>query len=163
MELVFGNSVRNELNKHLRSNTELTMFQVNPNVFKANINVFLKNLETQVGQFALAMQNQSKDSFPSGTKKSPKDCMDVALRSGKELKNIEEVEKKRIEVEIQKADQNSAANENEKSKTGLSNEIDKMKEQGEVAKEEKGQKVEVRGYQPHIPFPQRLKQSKLDN
>ena len=37
-----------------------------------------------------------------------------------------------------------------------------MKEHGEVAKEEKVQKEDVRAYQPPIPFPQRLKQSKLD-
>ena len=69
-------------------------------MFKANINVFLKNLETQVGQFALAMQNQSKDSFPSGTKKSPKDCMDVALRSGKEMKNIEKLKRNVLRLKL---------------------------------------------------------------
>ena len=29
------------------------------------------------------MQNQSKDSFPSDTRKDPRDCMAVALRSGR--------------------------------------------------------------------------------
>ena len=32
------------------------------------------------------MQNQSRDYFPTGTKKNPKECMAVTLRSGKELK-----------------------------------------------------------------------------
>ena len=54
-------------------------------VFQANTNASLKNLETQVRQLALAMQNQSRDSFPSDTKKNPKDYMVVTLRSGKEL------------------------------------------------------------------------------
>ena len=31
------------------------------------------------------MQNQSKDSFPSDTRKNSRDCMVVALRSGREL------------------------------------------------------------------------------
>ena len=75
-------------------------------MFQTNTNASLKNLETQVGQLALAMQNQSKDAFLSDIKKNPKDCMAVTLRSGKELeerrnekkkteeKNIHELEKK---------------------------------------------------------------------
>ena len=55
-------------------------------MFQANTNASLKNLETQVGQLALAMHNQSRDSFLSDTKKNPKDCMANTLRSGKELK-----------------------------------------------------------------------------
>ena len=31
------------------------------------------------------MQNQSKDSFPSDTRKNSRDCMAVALRNGREL------------------------------------------------------------------------------
>ena len=54
-------------------------------MFQANTNAFLKNLENQVRQLALAMKNQSRDSFPSDTKKNPKDCMTVTL-SGKDLK-----------------------------------------------------------------------------
>ena len=38
-----------------------------------------------------------------------------------------------------------------------------MKEQSELATKNTVQKEEVRAYQPPIPFPQRLKQSKLDN
>ena len=37
-----------------------------------------------MGQLALSMQNQSRDSFPSDIKKNPKDCMEINLRSGKE-------------------------------------------------------------------------------
>ena len=37
------------------------------------------------------MQNQSKDSFPSDKRKNPKDCMEITLRSGREL------EEKRVE------------------------------------------------------------------
>ena len=54
-------------------------------MFQANTNASLKNLETRVGQLTLTMQNQSKDSFPIDTRKDPRDCMAVTLRSGKEL------------------------------------------------------------------------------
>ena len=54
-------------------------------MFQANTNASLKNLKTKVGQLALSMQNQPKDSFPSDTKKNSKDCMAITQRSGKEL------------------------------------------------------------------------------
>ena len=63
-------------------------------MFQANIITSLKSLETQVGRLALAMHNKSRDSFPSDTKKNPKDYMAITLRSGKELKGSKEVEKK---------------------------------------------------------------------
>ena len=49
---------------------DLVAFKANTTVFQANTNASLKNLETQVWQLALAMQNQSKDAFPSDTKKN---------------------------------------------------------------------------------------------
>ena len=52
------------------------------------------------------MQNQSKDTFPSNTKKNPKDCMVVTLRSGKELQGREEADKKINEAETEKANKN---------------------------------------------------------
>ena len=45
------------------------------------------------------MQNQSKDAFPSDTKKNPKDCMVVTLRSGRELESIKQDEQKKTEKE----------------------------------------------------------------
>ena len=68
-------------------------------MFQANTYASLKNLETQVGQLALAMQNQSKDSFPSDTKKNPKDCMEITLRSGRELQKEKEDDKRKNEKE----------------------------------------------------------------
>ena len=73
------------LNLHEKKFTELAMFQANTTVFEANTNPSLKNLETQVGQLTMAMQNKSRDSFPSDTKKNLKDCMAITLRSGREL------------------------------------------------------------------------------
>ena len=80
------------LNIHEQKFAKLAAFQANITVFQANTNASLKNLETQVGQLTLSMQNQSRESFPSDTKKNPKDCMAVTLRSSRELKKREEDE-----------------------------------------------------------------------
>ena len=72
-------------------------------MFQANTNASLKNLETQVGQLALNMQNWSRDSFPSDTKKNPKDCMTITF-SGKELQGRNEVEKTQTNVEAESKD-----------------------------------------------------------
>ena len=83
------------MNIHEQKFAEVATFQANTNVFKANTNASLKNLETQVGQLALAMQNRSQDAFPSDTKKNPKDCMVVTLRSGGEIESRKEEDKKK--------------------------------------------------------------------
>ena len=54
-------------------------------MFQANSNASLKNFETQVGLLALTMKNQFKDSIPSDTRKDPRDCMALTLRSVREL------------------------------------------------------------------------------
>ena len=89
-------------------------------MFQANTNASLKNLETQVGQLALAMQNQSKEFFD--TKKNPNDCIAITLRGGKELKGNKETKKKHIEAETKKADHNSTSSEKKQSKNGLPDE-----------------------------------------
>ena len=61
------------LNIHELKFADLAAFQANTTVFQANTNVSPKNLETQVGQLALAMQNQSKDAFLCDTRKNPKE------------------------------------------------------------------------------------------
>ena len=79
--LTFIGENKKLLNIHEQKFTDLSAFQANTTVFQANTNASLKNLETQVRQLALAMQNQSKDAFPSDTRKNPKDFMVVTLRS----------------------------------------------------------------------------------
>ena len=54
-------------------------------MFQTNTNASLKNLEIQIGQLTQAVQKEPKDSFPSDTRKNPRDCMELMLRSGKEL------------------------------------------------------------------------------
>ena len=104
------------------------------------------------------MQNQSRDSFHSDTKKNPKDCMVITLRSGKELQGRKEVEKNQTDAETEKANQNEVDSDKKQSRNELLDENQQLKEQGEVEIEKTMQKKEeVRAYQPPIPFPQRLK------
>ena len=91
--LAFIRENKRLLNIHEQKFVELASFQANTTMFQANTNASLKNLETRVGQLALTMQNQSKDSFQSDTRKDPRDCMVVTLRSGRELEE-RRVEKK---------------------------------------------------------------------
>ena len=85
------------LNIHEQKFAELATFQANTTMFLDNTNASLKNLETQVGQLALAMQNQSMDAFLSDTRKNLKDCMAVTLISGREIERKREEEKKKAE------------------------------------------------------------------
>ena len=78
------------LNLHEQNFGELEATATIFKIFQNTTNASLKNLETQVGQLALTLQSQKKDAFPSDTKKNPKDCMAVQLRSGKELEKMKE-------------------------------------------------------------------------
>ena len=123
-------------------------------MFQTNIKSSLKNLETRVGQLALNMQNQSRDSFPSDTKKNPKDCMAITLRSGRELKKREEEEeRKQTEKEEQEETNNSKLNNSEITVESEKSEVQKEQQTGEGKLKKK---EEVRAYQPTIPFPQRM-------
>ena len=64
-----------------------------------------------MGQLAQTLKNQSRDSFPSNTKKNPKDCMAITLRSGKELQVKKEVEKRKIGEEADNEDHNQTTSE----------------------------------------------------
>ena len=79
---------------HEQKLSDLEAFKSDTQVFQKNTSASLKNFETQVGQLALNMPNQSKGTFPSDTQKNPKDYMAVQLRSGKEVGNKIKKEKK---------------------------------------------------------------------
>ena len=53
--LAFMGENKRLLNIHEQKFTELAVFQANTTMFQANTNASLKNLETQVGQLALAI------------------------------------------------------------------------------------------------------------
>ena len=68
------------------------------------------------------------------------------------MQGREEAEKKKND-EIEKANQNSMRSEKRENRAGLLDTNKQIKEQDEVAKEEKVQKEEVRVYQAPVPFP----------
>ena len=92
------------LNIHEQKFVDLESFQANTIVFQANTNASLKNMETQVGQLAWAIYNQSKDTFPSDTRKNMKNYMVVTLRSGLEIerkrKRLKKLKEKKREKKI---------------------------------------------------------------
>ena len=147
------------LNIHEKKFAEIAAFQANTIVFQANTNESLKNLEVQIGQLALAMQNRYKDSFPSDTRKNPRDCMAVALRSGRELEEIKK-EKKDTEEE-QYADIGEHFKQHGP-KTTKEEEAARMQPEKNVEKENPGKNEEVKAYEPQVPFPQRLQKAKLE-
>ena len=65
------------LNLHEQKFAKLETFKSNTQIFQANTNASLKNLETRVGQLASTMQNKTNDAFPNDTQKNPRDCMAV--------------------------------------------------------------------------------------
>ena len=75
---------------HEQKLSDLEAFKSDNQLFQKNTSASLKNLETQEGQLALNMQNQSKGIFPSDTLKNPKDCMAVQLRSEKQQQERKE-------------------------------------------------------------------------
>ena len=72
-------------NVHEKIFVELENFQANTTVFQTNINATMRNLETQVGQLALSLQSQSKNTIPSSTEINPKDLTLTAIRGNDEL------------------------------------------------------------------------------
>ena len=126
------------LNLHEQKFAELGATATNFQVFQNTTNATLKNLETQVGQLALTLQSQKKDAFPSDTKKNPKDCMAVELRSGKELEMMKE--------------------KNDSSKEKESPEREEEMEK----KKERVDRKDIQGSRPAVPFPQRLQKSKIE-
>ena len=130
------------LHFHEQKLFDLEAFKSDTQVFQKNTSASLKNLETQVGQLALNMPNQSKGTFPSDTQKNPKDCIAIQLRSGKDVSNNRRKERK----EETEAEQEETGKEGEKS-TQI--------EQPKGSNEQK-QKEGVPAYTPAVPFPQRL-------
>ena len=107
------------LNLHEQKFAELEVSNTNSQIFQKTTNASLKNLETQIGQLALNLQNQMKDAFPSDTKKNPKDCMAVKLRSGKDL---DEKTKKDESNKGEESPNNAETLEKERKKEQLSRE-----------------------------------------
>ena len=106
------------------------------------------------------MQNQSKDAFPSDTKKNHKDYMVVTLRSGREIESRKEEKKKKTEKE----DKEESGKETKLSSLELTEEAMKEEVQTEqqVEKGELKKKEEKQAHVPAVPFPQRLQKAKME-
>ena len=138
---------------------ELENFKSNIHMFQANTGASLKNLETQVGQLALNMQNQNKGAFPSDTQKNRKDCMEIQLRSGKEVSSSNRKEKK--ENTDEEEEETGREEEKNMSEKTIHAEKQKLTEQPEKSCELK-QKEKVQAYTPAVPFPQRLQKARRE-
>ena len=122
-------------------------------MFQANTNASLKNLETHIGQLAINMQNQSKGLVPSDTRKDPRECMAVLLRSGRKL------DERRVEKKDTEEEKNADFREEFKqhsSKTTEEEKTTRMQLEQQVEKENPRKKEEVKAYEPQVPFHQRL-------
>ena len=80
-----------------------------------------------------------KDAFPNDTKKNPKDCMAVQLRSGKEL-----------EEKTEKDESNKEEEGSEIAKT-----LERKRKKEQLSREEGSMKKTQKNL-PAVPFPQRL-------
>ena len=133
------------LNLHEQKFAELEASNTNSQIFQKTTNASLKNLETKIGQLALNLQNQMKDAFPSDTKKNPKDCMAVQLRSGKDL-----------EEKTEKDESNKGEEGPDNAET-----LEKKRKKEQLSREE-GSKKKTKNNLLAFPFPQRLQKSTIE-
>ena len=105
------------------------------------------------------MQNQSKGLVPSETRKDPRECMAVLLRSGRKL-DERRVEKKDNEEE-KYADFGEEFKQHN-SETIEEEKTSKMQPEQQVEKDNPRKKEEVKAYKPQVPFPQRLQKVRLE-
>ena len=70
---------------HEKKFAKIENFQANTIVFQTDINATLRNLETQVGQLALTLKIQTRNTFPSNSDVNPKDLTPTAMRGSDEM------------------------------------------------------------------------------
>ncbi|KAJ4954666.1 hypothetical protein NE237_011449 [Protea cynaroides] len=105
------------------------------------------NLEIQMGQLVNAFNSRGQGNFPSKIEINPKEqCKVITLRSGKQLG---QVSKEVVASDGEEVAHEEVTKENETEKT----------EHNETQSQPP---PEVKPYVPPIPFPQRLKQNKID-
>ena len=95
---------------------------------QVNMGATLKNLETQMGQLAQSMKVSSTKSFSSDTKKNPKECMAITLRSGEEVEDGRRLENSKDAVN-EKVEKEKMVNEEVANKRAK-NENMEISEQG---------------------------------
>ncbi|KAJ4963679.1 hypothetical protein NE237_023618 [Protea cynaroides] len=111
------------------------------------LTTYNRNLEIQMGQLANAFNSRGQGNLPSKTEINPKEqCKVITLRSGKQLG---QVSKEMVASDGEEVVHEEVTKENEIEKT----------EHNETQSQPP---PEVRPYVPPIPFPQKLKQNKID-
>ena len=93
-----GTCMKNLEHNQANIGTCMKNMEINPVGFGAS----LKNLETEMGQLAQYLRKNPPKSFLSDTEKNSKQCMVVALRSGKEVNEPKKNEKTEKQVEQKK-------------------------------------------------------------
>ena len=83
--LQYMSETKRILDMHEKRFSELENFKENTSVFQENTNASLRNLETQLGQLALSLQNQSRNAFPNSIETNPKDFTPTLLRGDNEI------------------------------------------------------------------------------
>ena len=134
---------------HDQKLSDLEAFKSDTQMFQKNASASLKNLETQVGQLAMNMPNQSMGTFPSDTQKNPKDCMAIQLRSGKDLSSRKKTDAEKEETEAKKEKTEETAEKH--------SQLEQVKGSNDQKKKEG-----VPAYTPAVPLPQRLQKSKRE-
>ncbi|XP_010247916.1 PREDICTED: uncharacterized protein LOC104590859 [Nelumbo nucifera] len=122
-----------------KSNLEelMTKFIASAETRFQNQEASIKNLETQVGQLAQMISSRVQGTLPSNTEANPREQVQaITLSRGKELQEVEKKAK-------------------EEGKMGTTLETEKKEEEQSDSKKDKSQ-------QPQVPFPNRLKQHKLE-
>ena len=157
--LQFMRDDKKPLHTYEQKFVELEALKSNSQMFQSNTNASLLNLETQVGKLALTLQNQNKNAFPSDTRKNPKDCMAVQLRSGREMSSSRAEEKEKTDQKKKKA----TGGENGKSMAERTTETEKQVQTEHPEKScEQKQKDKVKAYTPAVPFPQRIQKARKE-
>ena len=108
-----------------------------------------RNLKVQMGQLANSINSHSQGNLPSKIEVNPKEhCKAVTLRNGKKLDQVSD------ETMVDEED----GEQREVSSPAHKEQVEEESEQVEI----EHKPPPVKPYVPPIPFPQRLKQNKVD-
>ena len=147
------------LNLHEQKIYELEAFKSNTQIFQTNTSASLKNLETQVGQLALTLQKETKNVFPSDTKKNPKDGIVVQLRRGREMSSSITEKKEKTDQKEEKGIGREDRRSNLE-QTAVTEKQVQTEQPGVTCEQKKKEKIQA--YTSAVPFPQRLQKVKRE-
>ncbi|XP_070057901.1 uncharacterized protein [Nicotiana tomentosiformis] len=113
------------------------------------------NTSVQVGQLATLLSERNPGTLPANTERNPNETVnDVALRSGKVLKDTTLIQK---EVVLEKENGEQLKNDSDKKKKGKKGAVKKKKE--ETSRRDESNESE---HMTALPFPQKIYREKMD-